>query len=125
LFLIDRVFKKQGDCHVVATLFVMRREMKTLYGKVKSVAQVMKVCCRAQTYQVLAERLLGADRKPLHSRRIPAARARVIKIKPKSLGFNLIRKLCRPGPPGSKAAAAGRASIPPRTGPATGRWPPF
>lgn len=97
LFLINRVFKKTGDCRVVATLFVMRREIKTRYGKVKSVAQVMKVCCRARTYQVLAERYLGADRKALHSRSIPAAKARVIKLKPKSLGYNLIRKLCRPG----------------------------
>ncbi len=96
-FVIDRVFKKVGDCSIVATLFLFKGLKKTPYGMVKAIARVAKVCCQAQTYQILAYRYLGADRKPLLSRKIPPDRARVVKAKPGTLGFFLVKKVCAPG----------------------------
>jgi hypothetical protein len=96
-FVIDRVFKKVGDCSVVATLFLFTGLKKTSYGMVKAIARVAKVCCQAQTYQMMAYRYLGADRKPLHSRTISPSRVKVVKAKPGTMGYNLVQKVCAPG----------------------------
>ncbi|MBU0516898.1 MAG: hypothetical protein KJ621_19255 [Proteobacteria bacterium] len=100
-YVIDRVFNKVGDCSDVPTLILMRGLKKTPYGMVKAVARTMRVCCQARTYQVVAYSYLGADRKPLYTRKIPEAMAKVMKAKPETMGYILIQKVCAPGFPGN------------------------
>jgi hypothetical protein len=97
LFVIDRVIKKGDDCLVVGTVLWLKNLKKTGYGMVKAIVRAELVCCRAQTYQMMAYRYLDADNKPLFSRNIPASRVRVIKAQPGTVGYNLVKKVCEPG----------------------------
>ncbi len=98
-YVIDRVFKKVGDCNNVVTLFLMRGLKRTRYGMVKAVARTMRVCCKAQTYQVLAYSYLGADRKPLYTQKIPESMAKAKKATPGTMGYNLVKRVCVSGFP--------------------------
>ncbi|MBU0516445.1 MAG: hypothetical protein KJ621_16940, partial [Proteobacteria bacterium] len=53
-YVIDRFFAKRGDCRVVAALLVRHQAKKTDHGPVKAITRVMRVCCKAETYQLVS-----------------------------------------------------------------------
>lgn len=100
-YVFDKIFKKQGDCLGVVTLFLMVKPNKTKHGMVKAVARAVNVCCKAGTLQIVGYRYMNSARKVIYGRKIPAAVARKFKPRPGTLGFFLFKKVCAPGFPGT------------------------
>jgi len=100
-YVIDRIFKKQGDCLGVVTVFQMVTPRKTKYGMVKQILRAINVCCQFGTIQTLGFRYLDAANKVIYDRKIPAMAAKRYKPKPGTLGALLFKKVCAPGFPGT------------------------
>ncbi len=96
-YVIDRVFQKQGDCRLVATVFVRRQPVPTNIGQVKAITRVMRVCCGAETYQITSSRFVNPKGKVLYTHQIPDAQQRAIVAHPGSALYRVIRKVCAPG----------------------------
>ncbi|MBU0513998.1 MAG: hypothetical protein KJ621_04430, partial [Proteobacteria bacterium] len=61
------------------------------------ITRVMRVCCKAETYQLVSYRFVGPGGEVVFTRRIPGSKARVVKADPGVLMYRLIRTVCAPG----------------------------
>jgi hypothetical protein len=96
-YVIDRVFEKQGDCRLVAAVFVRRKPLPLDIGPVKAITRVMRVCCGAETYRFTSSRFVNPEGRVIYSHQIPASQSRAIVADPGSIMYQVIKKVCAPG----------------------------
>lgn len=93
-FVSDRVIKVEGDCKTVLVGLIYKKPIRAQGRMVLAKKYVIRVCCRANTYQSLGFILVDTNKKDFFKRKVSSTAKQ---IKPKMVVAGIAKRVCAPG----------------------------